>query len=97
MSPKSLASIKTLVVKIGTTLLTNKQGFDGRILEQLVKELAILKRERSINILIVSYFKFLLNPLRGSGFFISSYPALRTGLFILNHIRGFFLSNPERI
>ena len=54
MSPKSLASVKTLVVKIGTTLLTNKQGFDGRILEQLVKELASLKRERFINILIVS-------------------------------------------
>ena len=47
-------TVRTLVVKIGTTLLTTDTGFDGRILEQIVKELALLKRERELNILIVS-------------------------------------------
>lgn len=47
-------SIKTLVVKVGTTLLTGPRGFDGTVLECLVKELAALKRERGMNILIVS-------------------------------------------
>ncbi|MDZ4859543.1 MAG: glutamate 5-kinase [Candidatus Hydrogenedentes bacterium] len=46
--------MKTLVIKIGTTLLTGKQGFDGRVVEGLVKELAALKRERNLDILIVS-------------------------------------------
>lgn len=41
-------------MKVGTTLLSNEHGFDGRILEQLVKELAAIKRERAMNILIVS-------------------------------------------
>ena len=31
-------NIKTLVVKIGTTLLSNEHGFDGSILEGLVKD-----------------------------------------------------------
>jgi len=45
----------TIVVKVGTTLLSGPQGFDGRVLEQLVKELAALKRERpALNLLIVS-------------------------------------------
>lgn len=48
------SSIKTLVVKVGTTLLTGPQGFDGAVLECLVKEFAALKREHGMNILIVS-------------------------------------------
>jgi glutamate 5-kinase len=49
----------TLVVKIGTSLLTNEQEsggrvFDGRILENVVKEVAALKAERGLNVLIVS-------------------------------------------
>lgn len=46
--------IKTLVVKIGTTLLSTEHGFDGRLLEPLVKELAGLKRERDLNLVLVS-------------------------------------------
>lgn len=48
------ADIHTLVVKVGTTLLTGPQGFDGRVLEGLVKDLARLKTERKLNLLIVS-------------------------------------------
>ena len=48
------SNIKTLVVKIGTTLLSNEQGFDGRVLEQLVKELSRIKHEKKLNLLIVS-------------------------------------------
>lgn len=47
-------NIKTLVVKIGTTLLSGEQGFDGRVLENVVKDLARVKRERNLNLLIVS-------------------------------------------
>ncbi|MCX5770657.1 MAG: glutamate 5-kinase [Candidatus Hydrogenedentes bacterium] len=46
--------VKTLVVKIGTTLLSGERPFDGVLLEHIVKDLAQLKRERDINILIVS-------------------------------------------
>lgn len=53
MAPK-FDNIETLVVKIGTTLLSNEQGFDGRLLEPVVKDLARLKRERNMNVLIVS-------------------------------------------
>ena len=49
-----LTKIQTLVVKVGTTLLSGKNGFDGRLLEDLIKDLAAIKRERGINILIVS-------------------------------------------
>lgn len=44
----------TLVIKIGTTLLTGEHGFDGRVVEGLVAEIAALKRERNLNVLIVS-------------------------------------------
>jgi glutamate 5-kinase len=47
-------NIKTLVVKIGTTLLSNEHGFDGSILEGLVKDLAQVKRIYNLNLLIVS-------------------------------------------
>lgn len=46
--------IHTLVVKIGTTLLSGERPFDGVLLEEIVKDLAQLKRDRDINILIVS-------------------------------------------
>ena len=48
------ADIRTLVVKIGTTLLSNEHGFEGQVLEELVKDLARVKHERGINLLIVS-------------------------------------------
>jgi glutamate 5-kinase len=50
----TFSDIKTLVVKIGTTLLSNEHGFDGRLLEPIVKELAGLKRERNLNLVLVS-------------------------------------------
>lgn len=46
--------IKTLVVKIGTTLLSGEQPFDGVLLERIVKDIAQLKRDREMNILLVS-------------------------------------------
>jgi len=42
------------VVKIGTTLLQGPQGFDGRLVEAVVRDLARLKHEHSLNIVIVS-------------------------------------------
>lgn len=48
------SQIKTLVVKVGTTLLSNDDGFDGMLLEGLVKDLARLKHERNLNLVIVS-------------------------------------------
>ncbi len=47
-------NVNTLVVKIGTTLLTGPGGFDGRLLEGLVKDVVRLKAQRKMNILIVS-------------------------------------------
>ena len=46
--------IKTLVVKIGTTLLSGEHGFEGLLLEEVVKDLSALKRETGMNLLIVS-------------------------------------------
>jgi len=46
--------IKTLVVKIGTTLLTGDLPFDGKLLEGVVKDLADLKLGRGLNVLVVS-------------------------------------------
>lgn len=48
------SSIKTLVVKIGTTLLSDERGFDGTVMERIVQELCLLKAERELNLLIVS-------------------------------------------
>jgi hypothetical protein len=42
-----------------------------------------------IIIFIFLIISALLNPLRGSFSALLSFPALRTGLFKLNHIRGF--------
>lgn len=49
-----LTNIKTLVVKIGTTLLSGEKPFDGQLLKGIVSDLAKLKNERKMNILIVS-------------------------------------------
>src|SRR5690349_1692230 len=46
--------MQTIVIKIGTTLLTSRHGFDGTVVENLVKEIASLKAERDLNILVVS-------------------------------------------
>jgi len=46
--------IKRLVIKIGTNLLTGKQGFEGTAMENMVKEICALKRESGMDILIVS-------------------------------------------
>ena len=53
-SVKAFADVKTLVLKIGTSLLTGEEGFDGSVLEEIVKEVARIKHERGLNILIVS-------------------------------------------
>ena len=50
----SSVQIKRLVVKIGTNLLTGKQGFEGYALENMVKEICALKKEHTMDILIVS-------------------------------------------
>jgi len=49
-----MIDIQTLVIKIGTTLLSGERAFDGQLLEAIVKELACLKKERRMNVLIVS-------------------------------------------
>ncbi len=50
----NLTNVRTLVVKVGTSLLSGPHGFDGRLVEGVVKELSALKRERGLNILLVS-------------------------------------------
>ena len=47
-------SPQTLVVKIGTSLVTGEHGFDGRVLENIVQEIAAAKAAQPMNILIVS-------------------------------------------
>ena len=46
--------VHTLVVKVGTSLLTGPTGFDGQVMESVVKEIAAIKKTRDINVLIVS-------------------------------------------
>jgi len=48
------SEIRTVVVKIGTTLLSGDKPFDGKYLEEVVKDLARLKKERALDILVVS-------------------------------------------
>jgi len=48
------SDIHTLVVKIGTSLLGNEQGFDGQVMEGMVRELAGLKKDHGMDILVVS-------------------------------------------
>jgi glutamate 5-kinase len=45
--------IQTLVVKIGTTMLSGERPFDGQLLEPVVQDLARIKRERKLNVLVV--------------------------------------------
>ncbi len=47
-------NIKTLVIKIGTSLLSGQRAFEGQVMEAMVKELCRLKSEHDINILIVT-------------------------------------------
>ena len=54
MSIIQIDKVKTLVVKVGTTLLSGDRGFDGSILEGVVLDLIRLKQQRKMNILIVS-------------------------------------------
>lgn len=46
--------IRTLVIKIGTQLLTGRKAFEGHVMEEVVKEIASLKRKHALNVLIVS-------------------------------------------
>ncbi len=46
--------IKRLVIKIGTNLLAGKLGFEGHVLENLVKEVCELKSNYGTDIIIVS-------------------------------------------
>jgi glutamate 5-kinase len=46
--------IRTMVVKIGTNLLSGQRAFDGRVMEACVKEICALKHERDIDLLVVS-------------------------------------------
>jgi glutamate 5-kinase len=46
--------LQTIVVKIGTNLLSGQQAFEGRVMESVVKDLCALKKERGFNILLVS-------------------------------------------
>ena len=50
----NLTNTRTLVVKVGTSLLSGPHGFDGRIVEGVVKELCELKKARGLNIILVS-------------------------------------------
>ena len=49
-----VSKLKTVVVKIGTNLLGGGLPFKGLIMEAVVKELCLLKRNHQLNILIVS-------------------------------------------
>ncbi len=48
-------NIKTLVVKIGTALLSDGiHGFKGQVLEEIVKDLARVKHARGLNLMVVT-------------------------------------------
>ncbi len=54
-SPTDEIEIRTLVVKIGTTLLSSgSRPFDERVLGAIVNDLARLKQDRAMNLLVVS-------------------------------------------
>lgn len=46
--------IQTLVIKIGTQLLSGRRAFEGLVMEAAVKEIGALKRAHNLNVLIVS-------------------------------------------
>jgi glutamate 5-kinase len=47
-------TLKTLVIKIGTNLLSGRLAFEGKVMEAVVKELCVLKRTYDLNILLVT-------------------------------------------
>ena len=47
-------TIDTLVLKIGTSLLSGELAFQGQVMESVVKEICALKAAHDINVLIVS-------------------------------------------
>ena len=47
-------TIKTIVIKIGTTLLQGDRGFDGRVLEAVIKEIIRLRKDDELHCVIVS-------------------------------------------
>jgi len=48
------AQLNTLIIKIGTSLLSGQRAFEGQVMEAVVKELCQLKEEHDLNILIVT-------------------------------------------
>ncbi len=50
----NLSKVRTLVIKIGTSLLTGERGFDGTVMESVVKEIVQLKAERRLDVIIVT-------------------------------------------
>ncbi|MCF6286380.1 MAG: glutamate 5-kinase [Candidatus Hydrogenedentes bacterium] len=47
-------AVHTLVLKIGTSLLSGRLAFEGQVMESVVKELCALKKQHNINVLLVS-------------------------------------------
>ncbi len=47
-------SIKTLVIKIGTNLLSGDEAFEGKVMENVVQEICALKKEYGHNVVLVS-------------------------------------------
>lgn len=47
-------AVGTLVIKIGTSLLSGRRAFEGHVMESVVKEICLLKREHALNVLIVT-------------------------------------------
>ena len=47
-------AVHTLVLKIGTSLLSGRLAFEGHVMESVVKELCALKKEHNLNVLLVS-------------------------------------------
>jgi glutamate 5-kinase len=47
-------SIQTLVIKIGTSLLSGRRAFEGQVMESVVKEICRLKEAHPLSVLIVT-------------------------------------------
>jgi len=47
-------ALDTLVLKIGTSLLSGRLAFEGHVMESVVKELCALKERHAINVLLVT-------------------------------------------
>lgn len=47
-------AVGTLVIKIGTSLLSGQRAFEGHVMESVVKEICLLKQAHPLNVLIVS-------------------------------------------